>query len=336
MRFFRFLPLAFLALPVLAQMDDPDRIKEMHPDIANTEGWNFRFQIGFDNPNLNFAQFVPGIDDATLLHLGGTGSVTLTFLSGPHEWRNKVNLSIGYNLDQFVSDFVKARDSLTYDTNYYFSFMDRFWGAYGQFNLDTHMLPGLDIQPADAETTYNVYDNNGVLVSSTTGTRIQLTNAFAPLILTENLGLFVRPVTIPAFSYEAKLSAYFNQGLVGGKLVIIDVDDTPDPSITTVATLENFFQIGMGLTNQIWGSLGTDFIYSANVAVSYAFYDHGSVSDLPQTFANNISMIAGVGLRYQPFKYFGFSWEGRAKYQPYIRSEFQLDSFLSVDLAYSL
>lgn len=340
MRFLKYALIALLAVPALADESSWHEVK-LHPEISTTPGWNLLFKLGVDNPNFNFSRFVPGIDNSTLIHLGGSAMVGLTYVQGQHEWRNKLSLAVGYNLDQFVSDFVKARDYLRFDSTYYLSFNEGVWGLFGRFTLDTAMFPGLDIQPEDSPTNYEVYNSSGVRDPTQdvrNATRFTLTNAFSPLILTENVGVFARPMTWRWISWEVLAGMYFNQGFTDGKRVIDDVVDGPGPDETTtnVFTLENYFQVGAGIGNNFWGVISDQFNYVASFNVFYAFFDKGSVRDLPSTFANNISMDAGIGLVYQPLTWLGIAWEGHAKYQPYVTDEFQLDSFFNLNFSFNM
>jgi hypothetical protein len=337
MKLLKYFFIATLALPAFSQEEGNE--VDLHPEIATHPGWNLYAKLGIDNPNFNFSRFVPGIDNATLLHVGGSLAATVTYQQGQHQWRNKIGLAIGYNLDQFVSDFVKARDYLKYDSIYYFSLIEGTWGLFGRFNLDTSMLPGVDIQPEDSPTIYTIYNPDGTLASTTPPqNRLTLTGAFSPMDLSENIGIFVRPVTLKSFSWEILGGVNFNQGLMSGKYIIAGVAESVGdaPTVTTVSTLESFYQIGVGIGNSLWGAISDQFTYSGSVNVSYAFYDSGSVVDLSNTLANNISMDAGLGVTYHPLPWLGFSWEGHAKYQPYVTKEFQLDSFLNLNFALSM
>jgi hypothetical protein len=201
------------------------------------------------------------------------------------------------------------------------------------------MLPGLDIQPEDSPSIYQVFNADGTLNSTSAPlTKFTLSSVFSPMILTENVGVFVRPLTVRPFTWELMVGANAVQGLVDGKRIITDVVPSlgDGPTTTNVMTLENFFQVGIGLGNSFWGVLFDHFTYSGSLNVYYAFYDSGSVVDLSNTFANNISMDASLGVTYQPLSWLGFSWEGHAKYQPYVTTEFQLDSFLNLNFSLSM
>jgi hypothetical protein len=330
MRFYRVLFLLLLSLPTFAQevCSDSTILPQLDP------GLNFSSSFGIDNPNFNFNRFVPGADNGTLLRLGGNLKLALNYVEGAHEWHNKLGMILAYNLDQFVSDFVKARDNLSIESTYYYS-LTSWMGLFGRARLNTSIMPGLDIQPAQSPTNYRVFDVNGNLSSSTTATRLTLTGAFSPMILNESVGVFTRPMTESYFSWEATLSAMAVQGFLNGQLEIVDVDATVDPSITTVNTLENFYQIGLSVGNRVWGSFDKQFYYTGSLELGYMFYDSALVN-LPNAFENNAVLMASVGLRYQPLPWLGVSWEGNAIYQPYITTNFQFDSILNLNFCFSL
>lgn len=330
MRFYRVLFLLLLSLPTFAQevCSSSTSLPLLNPGI------NYGLSFGIDNPNFNFNRFVPGADNGTLLRLGGNLKLALNYVCGKHEWQNKLGLTLAYNLDQFVSDFVKSRDNLELESTYYYSWAS--WiGLFARARMDTSVMPGHDIQPAQSPTTYNVMDVNGNLSSSTTGTRLTLTGAFSPMILNESVGLFSRPVTESYFSWEANVSAMAIQGLLNGQLEIVDVDATVDPSITTVETLENFYQVGLSVGNRFWGSFDKQFYYTGSLELGYMFYDSALVN-LPSSFENNAVLMASIGLRYQPLSWLGLSWEGNATYQPYITTNFQFDSIFNLNFCFGL
>src|SRR5689334_21944804 len=126
--------------------EDPSRADMPYsfPEIALEEGWRIGSDVGL-HLDWDYNQHRSGIETGHFLRLGGTLKLTATFLSGDHEWRNKIIFSEMVNKSPNVEWLVKSNDRLAFETMWLWGF-GRWWGTVAQGSLETSAFSGDDYQ----------------------------------------------------------------------------------------------------------------------------------------------------------------------------------------------
>jgi hypothetical protein len=224
---------------------------------------------------------------------------------------------------------LKSGDQLSFESLALWSF-GTWWGAFGQFNIDTTLFPGEDVR-GRGDIDYIVYNFAGVPTTIVTD-RYYLTGAFSPFYMKEQLGLFARLVTTQAFAWELKVGAYALQGLADGSHKVVAVD----AGSVTVFPLGNFFQIGPMIGNFIYGDIVPKVLfYSASAELGYAAWESSRIP-VQNDFIDHLYFNGNAAVTFKPAEWLALTWSIRMLYMPEIVKDLEIQSKLMVSFPFTI
>lgn len=311
----------------------PDQIKY---DTKKKDGWFPDLNASF---NFSFAQSdgVVGVQDGTTLSLGLQLNGALTFAKSTHEWRSTLKIVHTQTKLPTIDPFVKSADNFDLETTYTYRLPKVKWfGFFVSLRLETPLLPG-NLVRADAGTVqikevgaadYVSYADKPTLNAQES---LQLTNAFAPLMFKQSLGLDFLPYEKKAFRINLKAGVGALQAFTQSGLRV----DSIAENIIKLGRLQDYVQIGaearLNINGRLWKKLLT---YSLSTGVMLPFYS--SVTNdksIPELI--NFDMAFKLGL--QVFKWLAINYSLTVVHAPLIVPEkFQITNNLVVALTWDI
>ncbi|MBL4818377.1 MAG: DUF3078 domain-containing protein [Deltaproteobacteria bacterium] len=202
---------------------------------------NWTFEGG---ANLNFSwtaneNFI-GMNNSPFINPAGSINFAANYKDMPHEWRNRISWSLGYNYSPPPKIFVKNVDVLKFQSEYFYHIKPN-TGFFGSLKLRTSALPSKNFEKG---TTYIINDvRTGKQIDKVGPTnQFYLSDAFAPLFLEQWAGFFTRPVDEKHWFLEFKVAAVGRENFADNQRVITCYSCT-NPQ---VEQLINVYELGPG------------------------------------------------------------------------------------------
>jgi len=253
---------------------------------------------------------------------------SIILFKGKHEWRNTFILIEAISRTPVIPEFIVTADSLDIESMYLYYFYNWF-GLYGRFALNTHILPGLNVSPE--QVTYALTRANGN-IDSLLDKKIVLTDPFQPLTLKEGLGPFFRPVAQEPVNLEFMLGLSFWQTFDEGQLALKDDSGTSEIELVT---LQNVYQLGAESINRLWGELWEKRIsYLAAAELMIPYYMTPDDSGLSTGEKLNVKINGRID--FHLVEWFALSYELKATREPQVLVDWQIQNSILMTLSYSL
>ena len=237
-----------LAGQSLAQ--EPDIIPD---DITTKEvkllGWDNYLGLGLYG-TINQSNNVPGKDDGQSTTIGLKVDGAVDWTDGQAHWLNSMNLLVSYSRTPLIDNYIKADDSLNFDTLYKYYFDSFNWlGLFAQANLGTAIFSGFDTQAEPV--TYRKVSLDGS-VELITADRVKLTDGFKPLLIRESFGLLASPVKSEVISVDFKLGFGLRQVFADGQYILDDNEDTAERELREI---KSYTKAGYEVGTEIKGAV---------------------------------------------------------------------------------
>lgn len=280
------------------------------------------FSLSF-NDNRN----VVGQPDGWALNFDIGLPLSIGYRTGDHELRAGLDAQIAYSRTPAIEDFIKSKDVFAFDADYLYHALE--WlGPYVRFAVDTTMLQGYDERAG--ETTWSITRADGTL-DTALGRRLQLTDPFQPLTITEMAGVFSRPYKSDGFTLEARTGFGGLHTLADDQLGLADDDATPE---VEVKTLRSFDQAAVEIGLALFGALYENKItwrIAGDVAIP--------VVNRPETTEHNIAYYTNVDLSatlsFKLLEWLSLDYAFKAIRRPQLIDEFQITNNLLLTLSYT-
>ncbi len=324
-------------VPVLAAAQD----KELVPDKLESEvkdkpvtGWVPKLSLGATFALAHNAH-VAGAQDGTNFNLGPLLDFSIAFLHPEHEWKFSLSFRNVWTRTPVIDEFVKTIDMLKIESGYLYHNPNLRWiGPFALVGLDTSIFPGRDVRPTD--TAYATTEIDG---SATTETKsaIGLTNAFAPLVLKQSAGAFLRPLERKEVTIDFRVGfgareAWFQNGRVLN-------DDAATKDVVELKRLEDFSQVGGELFAGIAGAFvfekfGIDrpIEYSVSCEVLLPFYSTLIPSGKKAIELTTVDFQTKIGIKI--FSWMGLDYALRVVRAPLITEDIQVQNTLLLNFSY--
>lgn len=273
--------------------------------------------------NISFtnSQDVVGQPDGSTWNIGYILSGGLSYMNkNGIEWVNTLGWQLNYLKTPLIEQFAKSMDNFEINSTFLYHLPKVKWmGPYGQFGLRTALFPGYMITATDAQVDY--ISTKGDITRTTNflaQDRIDLTDAFAPTILKQSLGMFVKPLD------KKQLKAYIQLG--GGAWEIfgrngwILADDAATPNLE-VKALDDTIQMGAELNFTLEGAWKKVFTYGLKANFMMPVYTN-SDSDLSGLDLLNMDFEVKAGVKVS--KYVSVDYTFKAVKFPLISEKWQL------------
>jgi hypothetical protein len=312
----------------------------------------------FLKTNANFAlgqsKSVPGNTDGTSFQFGYMINGALDYLSpsGSHEWANLLKWELGYSRTPVVDAFIKSLDIIDFKTSYLYHIPAVPWlGPFTSFRLTTPMLASYEVRsdPTNVirldvgekqyvDSAGNPTDGDGGPVILPTDPRVEqyksadridLTKAFAPLVLRESAGMFAIPVDKEGFKLDIRLGIGAWETFVRNGYVLEDNEATKD--FLELRKLEDTVQVGAEAGIIAGGVLKEIFNYRLSALFMQPFAHSGS-STLKGIDLLNMEFEATAGINL--FRYLSINYSFKAYKQPLIVDDWQIQNSLLIGVGF--
>lgn len=289
--------------------------------------------------SMNSNQNVVGQTDgfSTLFGVGLVGG--LDYLRGNYEMRNTLKLNESFARTPAVPEFLKTNDVVDVENlhNYFFT---KWMGAFGRFNLRTNLFSTYDVRSEDIN--YVLVDDEGAVVDSNinepvVGTsaqtvRTRLNGSFAPLDLSESLGVFAEPIRTVPFNLSTRVGFGARQTLADGVRIV--ADDAATENVVEVKSLENVVQAGAEAFVGIKGSLENKRItYTVGGSAMLPFLNNDARSRSTTELAR---LAAEANVTFNVVEWLNIVYSGKAIRDPQLIDDIQLQNNLLLTFQYTL
>ncbi len=329
MRFFNLvLPgILLVATNLTAQEDTFKFRKEMRHTGEKIEGLSL--DGSFTVPiSYGLAKSRLGIADGHYLELAGRLKTALHYTSGDHDWSTSLYLAEAYTMTPAIKNqLVKSEDVLQFETRYLYN-LATFMGVFAHARLSTSIAKGIDIH--DKEVEYELHDEDNKLIGPEKHSSLKLTDAFFPIFLSENIGLFITPVSDPMFTWEARAAASFRQTFANQQKVLVEEKDEK----FIVRDLFTFYQIGPAVGSSISGKLFSDVMsFHAGIDAMWPAWQSPKKSD--RTFVDSLIVEASAGIGYEFSSYASLNYEYATSRIPDILEKFQHQHIVNLNVHFN-
>ena len=281
----------------LAQ-DDPGYIPESVESAAEEDdtGWKPTLSASA-NTALNHNSAVVGNVDGLSFSAGLMVNGSLTYLSPKkiHEWRSHLNWGLGTTRTPAVPKFVKAVDSLDFDTMYLVHVPKAPWfGPFVGFELGTSLFPTNYVQADEVTVARTDLEGNTDTDTVPGLSNISLTKSFAPTSLRESIGVFARPVEKEPIALEFRTGIGAWETFVRDGYAVTDDDTTEALEVTQ---MQDSVQLGGEFNLTATGTAKEVFSYTGRAAIMMPFV-HNVETDLTghQLFNYEFEILLGFKL----------------------------------------
>lgn len=347
-----------LAPQARAQQGGPDYIPESAEGLETKTkaGWHPRLKLS-GNFATGQSQDVPGSPDGVSFQFGYLINGELNYLddSEEHEWMNSLLLQLGYSQTPVVDALVKSVDTIDLKSTYLFHIPGASWfGPFVAFRLSTSMLRGYDVRGEDTQVLRlevgeevvtdtdadgNPLDDNGDIVDAThsrvesiaAGETIDLTGAFAPLILRESVGLFAIPTDAEAFRLDIRLGFGAWETFVGDGYVLDDNKDTE--TLLELRTMQDSVQAGPEFGVLVKGAIGANLTYGASALLMQPVV-HSADTDLEGLELLNAEFEGIVGVK--PWEFLSLDYSFKVYKQPLIVDAWQIQNNILLSVTFDI
>jgi hypothetical protein len=281
---------ALLSAPGVASAQEPALgAADLVPDDLNPveepkipTGWSKLLKAS-GNLVLAHNKNVVGNPDGTNLTLGYLINGTLGYLNETreHEWQNFLDWQLSYTRTPAFDLFIKNVDAFDFQTAYLYHVPAAPWfGPFAAFRVKAQVFPGYTVLPAETQVTR--LDAQGEREPRTdylgnpipdqvyaSGTKIPLTDAFAPTNLRETVGVFA----IPYEERFAKLD--LRAGLGAWEVFVRDGYTIADDAATAALELrrmEDSVQLGPEVSARLTGLIRDNVNYGFHATWMYPLY----------------------------------------------------------------
>lgn len=246
---------------------------------APAGGWAPKLTIGA-NASYNHNKSVVGQIDGGTAQIGVLLDGAANWTGGNHDWQNALGVQVAQTRTPQIDRFVKSADSLKLRSLYVYHLDSVDWlGPFVQLKLDTQIFRGYDVRASGVTIQRTNVDGSVVTKNKPAQSTIPLTDPFAPLLLSEALGLFARPVAEKIATIELKLGAGAQQIWGQDGYAIKDNKDTAQLEIVQI---DDSQQVGAGAELTGKGELTEAVVWGVNASVFYPFYSNtASGNDAP-------------------------------------------------------
>lgn len=329
-----FLFMFTIYLPSYAEEDASLTLKKQESmDSKIQEGWTPKLKVG-SQFSLNSSNQVVGQKDGDSVTLGLNVKGGLTYKKDRSEWRQNLDYEGTTTKTPVLPRYVKSADKIDYKSLYLRGLEKYPWlGPYARLTASTALFKGEDVQ-SEAKEYINTSQSN---LSLGTHNSYLLTDAFAPVTLSESVGFFAKLKETKTTLLELRLGVGAVQYQADGQLRVAD-DDTTTTKIE-LAELKNSSQVGIeyGLVFQgKWDdnsdySLTADFLTPVSqddIKAGEPCYECSSIEltsvDLKASFGTKLSSWAKLAYEYKAFK------------QPTVFDKFQIQHGVVLNFDYSI
>lgn len=222
------------------------------PEGQEIAGIRIALNVG-GSLNFNQEANVVGTTNGVSALLGLFGNFSMVFDKGNHFLKVDSQLALTVR-DPETADAFSTQDYFTGSALYAFNINNPFVGPYARFGFQTKVFPGyLYLEEEDAATgVVNVNRLDGSVETYTFGgeantddLRIKLADAFAPLILQEEIGGNLKAADIDLrlfdLSVATRLGFGFRQGITNG-LLVVEGDERGTP--VNLFEVDNYNTLG--------------------------------------------------------------------------------------------
>lgn len=317
-----------------ASAQDQELVPDKIESKKREDGWYPKLVIG---ASFSFAHSsnVVGAQNGQTWNIGPAVDFQLDFYSGMHEWRTTIGIKEVFTRTPLIDEFVKTVDNLHLDSIYLLHIPSVPWlGPFARFSMDTSMFPSEDVRPSSSKYTITELDGTTRDVDSD---RLDLTDAFAPMLLKQAVGMFAQPVDRDTVKLEFRVGVGAQEMFVQDGLGLTD-DGATDA--IEVKRLEDYQLVGAEVFAGVSGTitfeeLGKDrpLVYGASAEVLFPFYssiDQGK-SKIELT---TVDIQASLGIKL--FSWMSLDYNFRALRQPLLVDEFQIQNNLLLNFSYAL
>lgn len=295
--------------------------------IAAEKPWRFKTTLGV-NLGQNFNQSFLGLQNGVSFSPGFQLEEVIRWYNLPHEWRTEFVLNESWSLTMPQTVFVKSSDSLHFKSSYLYHVVDWF-GPYVSAKLRTSVFPGSDVETGP--TTYTITDAaTGVVTTppASTGSNgtysFNLTSAFLPLILEQDIGVFAQPYHEDELLLEFRAGATARENIAKNQRILTAVgviyDNTP------VRQLDNVYELGPSLGMHFKADLWEKKLsYRLSCDALWSLFQTPQES-LAATHGLSFDLSTGLGVNI--LSWLGVHWHFKAILNPAILDRVQLMSHL--------
>lgn len=340
------------AFDVAAQDVEAQLIPEISDNIVDYDraGWHPRLKFN-GTFSLGQSANVPGNTDGVSLQVGSLLHATADYLSRNqfHEWTNALIFNLGYSRTPVVDVWIKSMDTLEFKTAYLYHFPRINWvGSFFSFRVNTALLPAEEVRSepvlfvrlhsgdqVSADVNGLPVDENGTPLPygrRSAGSRIGLTDAFAPLTLRETLGIFAKPISETPFNLDTRLGIGAWETFTRGGYYLDDNDDTP---FLELRKLQDSQQVGVELGIVANGMLRDDLLtYMVSALFMHPFYHSPDTEELKGIELMNMEFEAALGIKVS--EYLSINYSFKALKQPLVIDAFQIQNNLLISIGFDL
>ena len=288
--------------------------------------WRFKTTLGI-NLGQTVNQAFIGATNGVGFNPGFQFEEVIRLYSLPHEWRSELTLTESWALSSPQTAFQKTTDSLNLKSSYLYHWLDWF-GPYGSAKLRTSLFDGYDLEASPY--TYRITDaatglQHPETPSSPNGTFIfPLTKAFLPLILEQDVGVFVQPYREDDLLLEFRTGVTARENIAKGQRVLTAVGVVYNN--TPVRQLDNVYELGPSIGTHFKGDLFEKKLsYRLSCDALWSFLQVPITSvDSAKQFSFDLS--AGVGFNLLPW--LALNWQFKSIFNPAILDRVQIMSHL--------
>ncbi len=297
-------------------MDKPKKVEKKkygwHPMLktSGTVSWaNSKDVVGqTDGSTWNLGYILTG----QLIYLSKTG----------HEWKNDLGWQLNYVKTPLFDQFSKSLDNFEISSAYLYHVPKINWmGPYAQLGLKTSLLDGYMINATGADLTIRYLDPKGNELRQATivaQDSVDMTKAFAPTIIKQSLGAFVKPFERPWAKPYIQLGggAWEIYGRGGWTLA----DDAATPELE-IKEIEDTVQIGAELNFAMTGTIKKDINYGVKANFMLPFY---TTSDTALSGMDLLNMDFEFKAGYKLSKFVSVEYSFKAVKIPLVSEKWQI------------
>ena len=328
------LTLAFAA-SAQAQTDKELVPDEIQTQASDKEGWYPKLTLGATIAFI-YTDNVVGSQNGQTWNIGALIDFDIDWYSARlHEWRNALKIREVVSRTPVIDEFIKTSDSFSIESVYLLHIPGVEWlGPFVRATFDTAIFPG-DVVLASS-STFRVKELDGT-TADTAGDRLDLTAAFAPLKLTQSVGMFASPIDTEEVKVEFRAGLGAREVFVQNALVLTDDGDTPD--VIEVTRAQDYQQLGgelfFGMKGRVTTeALGKDrpFLYAASVETLFPFF---STPDTGKSGIDLTTLDVQVSLGIKLFSWMSLDYNLRVVREPVILDAFQVQNNLLLNFSYT-
>ena len=309
----------------------PDKVEGV--DQGRKPGWSSSLKAA---ANVAYSQnsSVVGAADGETWTLGTLMNGGIGFLSPSrqHELAFDGNWKLGYTSTPVVDRFVKSQDQLNLEAAYLYHFSGIDWlGAFASLRLQSSLLAGYAVDAADREVVRlspkGVETERKVMPALED---IDLTEAFAPTLLRESVGLFADLLDTTPLKVQVRGGGGLWESFTQEGYVLEDVEETP---ALELRQMEDVVQAGAELRLLASGTVRQLIKYSLRGELMYPIVTNAD-TDLEGVDLLNMEAEFLAGIKLAEWASLDYSF--KAVKLPLVVDEWQVQNGLLLSLTASI